>query len=261
MTIPNEILVAIGSAIVGGVVSVFKAFRFVHEGEKGVRLRFGRVVRRKDNVPRIIEPGFAFLIPFVETLKCHHVRQQSYRFPEQRIMLKDGLIFKISGMIVFKVTNVYSALFEIHDLDNSVDDICMAALRDEIQNLDHLELNNLTSISEKLIKRVSERGAQWGIEFSQFSLTDCAPTPETANLLNAGLGIKIRLSELIKSLEEVGLKLTDIGPNFAAALIGIPVVSSIQETNHAGNQLAQSKLEKESPPHIHLALNQKGVKE
>jgi regulator of protease activity HflC (stomatin/prohibitin superfamily) len=199
ISLSNDILSILGS-VAASVLGLHKAFRFVREGERGVKLQFGRAVRDKTGQPKIIEPGFVLLFPFVQTLVSHHVRQQSYRFPAQHITLKDGLIYKIGGMVIYRVNNVYKALFDIENIDHSIDDLGMAAIRDELQQLRHEELSDLTTVSGNLLRRIRDRTTDWGIEVIQFSLPECAPTPETANLINAGLGVKMRLDALKREL-------------------------------------------------------------
>jgi regulator of protease activity HflC (stomatin/prohibitin superfamily) len=240
MALPTETLTSILGAGVTTIFGIFKAFRFVREGERGVKVQFGKVLRDANNQPKIIEPGFVFLIPFMQVIASHHVRQQSYRFPEQHITLKDGLIYRIGGMVIFKVDDVYKALFEIENIDHSIDDLCMAAIRDELQKLNHEDLNDLDKVSKSLLERVMARASEWGIKILQFSLPECAPTPETANLLNAALGVKLRLEALKTGLEAHKLSLTTVDPNFAAVLVGIPLTATITSSSQRPGHVEQA---------------------
>lgn len=218
------------AAIIGGTVSLIKSFKFVHEGELGIRLRFGKAVCKKGK-PFVIKPGLIILIPFVDTLRRRHVRQQTLSFTRQRIVLSDGLIFEVSAIVLFKVVDVYKALFEIDNLDDSISDLCMSFLREEISSYDHLKLaKKQEEISERLLEKVQDFSNDWGIEFFRFSLTDCAPTPETANLINVEVGSSLRVKALIKSAEELNLSLDNMPPSLQAVLVGIPLVASLGET-------------------------------
>lgn len=160
-------------------------------------------------------------------MKRRHVRQQSYRFAEQRITLKDGLIYLIGGMIVFRVNDVYKALFEIDDLDNAVDNIGMAAIRDEVQKLNHKDLEKNEAVEKKLLARIKTRGDEWGVDFIQFSLTDCAPTAETANILNSVVGASLRIRALKAAATNLKISVNKLEPGLAAALIGIPIMATL----------------------------------
>lgn len=229
MQLSVEALTALVSLLAVGVPALVKAFKFINEGELGIKLRFGKALRDKEGKPKIISPGFVLLIPWVETLERHHVRQQTIRFANQKIMLKDGLIFNVTAVVIFRVSDIYKALFEIDELDDSISDLGMGLLRDELSPLDHDELADIGSISEKLLACMKEKADEWGVVFLQFKLTDCAPTPETAHLLNAEVGARLKVEALQKAIKGNGHEPFDLGtvdPGLAAVLVGIPLVAT-----------------------------------
>ncbi|MGD1069320.1 MAG: SPFH domain-containing protein [Bryobacteraceae bacterium] len=128
-TVISEIVGSLASLVVSGL-GLSKTFNYVKEGELGIKLRFGKASRDKDGKPRVIPPGFVMMIPWVDTLAKHHVRQQTIRFDNQEIMIRDGLIFRINAAVIFRVNDIYRALFEIEDLHTSITDIGMGILRD-----------------------------------------------------------------------------------------------------------------------------------
>ncbi len=216
-------------AIVAAITGLLKTFKFVQEGSLGIKLRFGKAVRDRNGEPKIMKPGILILVPFIENLRTRHVRQQTLHFDRQRILLKDGLIFTVSAIVLFRVTDVYKALFEIDDLDQSVNDLCMSVLREELSQHDHGSLaEQQEQISEKLLEAVKEFSEKWGIEFVRFSLTDCAPTPETANLINAEVGASLRVKALQEAAKLLDTEVSEIDHTFAAVLVGFPLVASLQ---------------------------------
>jgi regulator of protease activity HflC (stomatin/prohibitin superfamily) len=58
-----QMLTAVGGLLFTGV----KTIQFVQEGSRGLKLRFGKVVRSSDGTPKVVEPGFVWMIPFVGT--------------------------------------------------------------------------------------------------------------------------------------------------------------------------------------------------
>lgn len=211
----------------GIVVSFFKSFKFIQEGEQGIKLRFGKAVRDRQGNPRVIDPGFVLLIPWIESLKRHHVRQQTIRFVNQVILTKDHLTFSVNAVVIFKVKDIYKALFEIFDLNQSIEDIGMGLLRDEVSSRKHDELSDTEEISQKLLETIKVRAQEWGVEFVQFKLTDCAPTPETAPLVVVGTGAKLRAAALIEAAKDLGVAVQDLPPEIGAVLVGVPLVGAI----------------------------------
>jgi regulator of protease activity HflC (stomatin/prohibitin superfamily) len=196
------------------------SLRFVKEGERGLVLRFGQVVRR-DGKPRVIEPGFFFLIPQAESLVRRHVRQQTIELNEQEVILKDNTIWVVSAVVFFRVKDIYKALFEIDDLDGGVRNLCMGELRTVLQHLPRYDaIKEIDAVSRALMESVARRADEWGIEIIDFRLTNCMPTPETATFVTAQTAVTAR----VKALQDAGVM---HDPQLAAALLGVPVVTSL----------------------------------
>lgn len=202
------------------VAALLLSLRFVKEGERGLVLRFGQVVR-KGGKPRVREPGFLFLIPKVHSLVRRHVRQQTIELNEQEVILKDNTIWVVSAVVFFRVKDIYKALFEIDDLDGGVKNLCMGELRTVLQNLPRYDaIKEIDSVSRALMDSVARRADEWGIDIINFRLTNCMPTAETATFVTAQTAVAAR----VKALQDAGV-LHD--PQLAAALLGAPVVASL----------------------------------
>lgn len=219
-----QVLVAIG----GGFVTLFQSFKFVQEGSLGLKLRFGKVVRDRNGSPKVINPGFVWMIPFVDTLKRRHVRQQEVTLDEQVITLKSGLTFRVAGALYFRVTDVYKALFEIELLDESIEQLAMGAQRDEIaKHDDHNDLAETAKISQVIFDEIKKITDEWGVDLIDFRLTTVAPTSESAPIVNLEAGAAMRTKVLQSIAVETGVKVGDLISNgLAAIMIGAPLVAS-----------------------------------
>ena len=215
-------------AIGGAIVAFFKSFKFVNEGELGLKLRFGKVIRAADGKPKVIEPGFAWLIPWVDTLQRRHVRQQEVTLDEQTITLKSGLTFRVAGAVYFKVADIYKALFEISKLDESIEQLSMGVLRDEIaKHQDHHDLSDSGKIAADIFNKIKERTDTWGVALIDFRLTTVAPTAESAPIVNLDAAAKVRSDIITKMAEELGISPDElVRSGLAAILIGAPLVAS-----------------------------------
>lgn len=214
-------------ALVSAIITAIKSFQFVQEGEKGIKLRFGRARLDKSGEPKVIEPGFVLLIPWIETLKRRHVRQQTLRFQQQEIMLKSGLIFVVNAVVIFRIKDVYKALFEIEGVEESIADLSMGILRDEITSFEnHEDLANTEQISANLLKELKVKAEEWGVEFIQFKLTHCAPTAATESLVTVEAGARMKVDAL-KEVSGEGMDWKKIPPSLAAVLVGFPLVPTV----------------------------------
>ena len=64
------------------------------------------------------------------------------------------MIFQVSAMLLFTVTDVFKAMFEIDDLDNAVDTFGQAILREELSSRSHKDLANHETIGKALLDRI-----------------------------------------------------------------------------------------------------------
>jgi regulator of protease activity HflC (stomatin/prohibitin superfamily) len=222
----SDSLISIGIGLIGTIGTALQSIKFVQEGERGVKVRFGRVVRDRNNDPVIVEPGFVFMIPFVDTLVRRHVRQQTIELNNQTILLQDNTVFLVDAILLFRVTDVYKALFEIEDLEASLRNYCMGILRDIVSQKYMESINNIESISNQLFTELNTIANEWGIECIQFKLTNCSPTDETAQLLIIKQTIETRVKALTNNRAGIKAIQNDINSGLASVLIGMPMVSS-----------------------------------
>jgi regulator of protease activity HflC (stomatin/prohibitin superfamily) len=204
-------------------IVLFMSLRFVHEGERGLKLRFGKVVRNKSGKPIVIEPGFTFLLPKADTLVKRHVRQQTITLDNQEILLKDNSIFIVSAVVFFRVEDIYRALFEIDELDLAVRNFCMETLRTVLQGIDGADgIKDIEGISKKLEQAAESRFQEWGIKLVKFGLVNCAPSRETASFITALPAVRARFDALRSQ------RISD--PMMAAAVLGAPTINTLGES-------------------------------
>ncbi len=226
----------------GGIVS---GARFVQEGQRGIKLRFGKVVRNRDGQPRIIRPGFCFVWPAVETVRRTHVRAMTFNFPDQAVMLADGTVFHVSAVVVCRLHDddaaIYRALFDIDDLPGSVSDFCASTLRDVLAGLTHDQINNQEAVLDAVKAKVVPQLTLWGVHLDRFMLTDCSPSPDTARLVLIGAEAAFRAEALLAVAAKLdGSAVGGLDPMVAAAVIGTPVSVALSGRGAGGGGSAGS---------------------
>lgn len=233
MDIPTDLITSLVGAG-GGLFSLAKSFRFVREGEKGIKLRFGKAKRRRNGSgelePIIYDPGFTMLVPYVDSLVRRHVRVQTIELPQQTITIKNGLSYIVDAVVRFQVKDIYKALFVVDNLDQTMNNVAMAELRDTLTPYEDEEaMANVHGMSVKLTEKIKSHSDIWGVEIEQFSIVSCVPTPESQQIVNVKAGVKSRVGALIEGFKQLGIENKGIGeyPQLAAALIGIPVATAI----------------------------------
>lgn len=223
------LFIAIGGAIQGS--------KFIQEGQRGFKMRFGKVVRDRAGKPKVRNPGFIFVIPSVEHLVRQHVRQRTVLLPSQKVMLADKMTFEVAGMVMVRVRDtaddLYASLFNIDDLEGSVRDYVTSALREVLREMDHDKvLADRDGIVSELTSRITDQLGAWGLDVLSVHLTDCSPTPSSARAIQTEVEARMRAEALVA----VALKVAEspavarLSPTVAAALVGTPVVAQLGET-------------------------------
>jgi regulator of protease activity HflC (stomatin/prohibitin superfamily) len=211
-------------ALLMSIFVAFKAFKFVQEGEGGVKLRFGAVTRNSSGEPVVLEPGWLFLIPFVDNLRTIHVREKYLGLASQTVILKDKTTFVVDAAMNFKVTDVYKALFDINNLEEALGMKARATLREVCNLLSILgeEPSSFAEISEQVLTKMRPTTERWGVEVTSFQIRNFCPAAETAAFISAEIAVKTKIAAL--KAAEIDPK---DHPELAAALIGIPVMSTV----------------------------------
>ncbi|MDP3954614.1 MAG: SPFH domain-containing protein [bacterium] len=240
--IPLEAWILILSLIAGA----FKSLGFVREGERGIRLRFG-VAEKNNRDPSkgfvIRGPGMVFLIPFVDSLEKRHVRQQTVNLINQEILIGGAFPFTVSAVIVYKVSDVYKALFEISGLEESLANVATVMLQEELIKSDFENLAKEDQTSGVLLERLQGVASDWGVEIIDFGLTDFKPAPEIVSIISLSEGINLKIAAIKKGAELLGIPVEQMPSSLAAALIGIPVVSTLNDNKTIKWEAASSLLE------------------
>jgi regulator of protease activity HflC (stomatin/prohibitin superfamily) len=224
------------STIGGGIYTFFNTFKFINEGEMGIKLRFGKAVRyrfgSKKGQPKECHPGFILLIPYVDKLSRRPVRIQTIELNQQTITLESGLSYAIDAVVRFRVTKVYNALFMVDNLTTVMRNVAMSELRNVLTEYKNAkDMTKTGEMSDQLTKALKGHEEAWGVEVEHFSVISCVPTPESQQIVNAAAGANIRLEGLAAAFTSYGRAKEDVFrfPQLAAALIGIPVATMVSQ--------------------------------
>lgn len=217
--------------IVGFVGYAFmKIIKFVPEANLGLRMRFGRVVRDDKGYPKVYGPGMVVLIPQVEKLRIHPVRDQTMMLPDQVIILKDDTGWDVNATLKFRITDIYKALFEVDDLELGVRNFAMGKIRSILQQLaKYDEIKDVEKVSELLKRSMEQEQDQWGIKILDFHLVNCAPIAATASLISSKVAATARV-DAYNIIQQAGVKDVQV----IAAMLGVPVTATVSATKPEG---------------------------
>ncbi|MGP1923570.1 MAG: protease modulator HflC [Arsenophonus sp. NEOnobi-MAG3] len=91
--------------IVATLVVLYMSIFTVQQTERGIILRFGKVVRDGDNKPIIYEPGLHLKIPFIEMIKMLDARIQTLDIQADRYLTRENKDLMVDSYLKWRITD------------------------------------------------------------------------------------------------------------------------------------------------------------
>jgi len=152
------------SVIIG--VFLIAGIRIVFEYKRALKFRFGKYIKT-------LQPGFRWIIPFVETIQVVDIRVITINVVSQEVMTEDNVPCSIDGVVFFKINDPEKAVLEVEEFKFAITQLSQAALRDVCGKV---ELDTILSKREEMGKNiksiVEQETHQWGIEIIDVKIKD-----------------------------------------------------------------------------------------
>lgn len=154
------------------VVILARSIRIVPQANAGLVERLGRY-------HRTLEAGLTLIIPFVDRLRpLIDMRERVVSFPPQPVITEDNLVVSIDTVIYFQVTNPKSAIYEIENFIQGIEQLTVTTLRNVVGGLDLEQvLTSRDSINAALRGVLDEATGKWGVRVNRVELKAIDPPP------------------------------------------------------------------------------------
>ncbi|MDV7187263.1 slipin family protein [Lutibacter sp. TH_r2] len=171
--------------------------RIIFEYKRALKFRFGKYIK-------ILEPGFRWVIPFVETIQVVDIRVITINIVSQEVMTEDNVPCSIDGVVFFKVNDPEKAVLEVEEFNFAITQLSQAALRDVCGKV---ELDTILSKREEMgknIKSIVENETKdWGIEIMDVKIKDIQlPENMRRMMANQAEAERSRRARIILALAE-----------------------------------------------------------
>ncbi|MGP1931771.1 MAG: protease modulator HflC, partial [Arsenophonus sp. ET-DL12-MAG3] len=91
--------------IIAGLVMFYASIFTVQQIERGIILRFGKVMRDNENKTIIYQPGFHFKIPFIEIVKMLDARIQTLDIQADRYLTRENKDLMVDSYLKWRITD------------------------------------------------------------------------------------------------------------------------------------------------------------
>lgn len=149
---------AIALIVVVAMVLIAFAVKIVRQFERGVVLRFGRLVGVRN-------PGFNVIIPFVDRMTKVSLRIQTTVLEPQEVITRDNVTVRVDAVVYFMVIDPIKAVINVEDYRQATIQLALTTLRSVLgqSELDEL-LAHRDQINLRLRQIIDEQTeSPWGV--------------------------------------------------------------------------------------------------
>ncbi len=163
------IIVVVGIVVLIGLAL---ALHIVHQYERGVIFRFGRVVGEK-------APGLVLILPIVNVLRKVSLRVVTMPIQSQGIITRDNVSVDVSAVAYYRIVDATKSVVAIESVHAAIDQIAQTTLRKVVgqHTLDEI-LAETDTINVDIKDILEVETSEWGVLVTIVELKDIQ-LPET----------------------------------------------------------------------------------
>ena len=152
--------------VLAGLTFLGLAIKIVRQYERGVVLRFGRLIRTR-------EPGFNLIIPIVDRMIKVDLRVVTMVVEPQAVITKDNVTIKVDAVVYLMVQDPVKAVIQVADYVKATSQIALTTLRSVLgqSDLDEL-LFERDKINKRLREIIDQHTEPWGVMVSVVEVKD-----------------------------------------------------------------------------------------
>ena len=166
----NTALVVITVIVIVALVLLGLSVRLVQQYERGVVLRFGRLL------PAIREPGLCLLIPFADRMRKVSLQTVVMGIPAQGAITRDNVTLIVDAVVYYRVIDPVKAVINVQQYESAVSQVAQTSLRSVIgrADLDTLlsDRDQINSELQAVIDAPTE--GPWGLHIERVEVKDVA---------------------------------------------------------------------------------------
>jgi regulator of protease activity HflC (stomatin/prohibitin superfamily) len=146
-------------AVIIVVIYILSCIKILNEWERGVVLRFGRVLDQPKG------PGIIFIFKPIDVLRRVSLQQEAFEVPPQDIITRDNVTLKVNAVIFLRVVDPKRAVIEVSNYLYQTSQFAQTTLRSV---LGEVELDELLAHREKINLRLQaildQHTDPWGVK-------------------------------------------------------------------------------------------------
>ena len=161
------------------IVLAIKTIVVVPQGAEYTLERFGRYVKT-------LKPGLTFITPFLDTVGIKmDMRERVVDVPSQDVITKDNVMVTADAVIFIQVIDVRRAAYEVTNLENAIQNLCLTNVRTVVGSMDLDEvLSRRDEINARLLTVIDSATDSWGTKVTRIEIKDLSPPHDITQAMN-----------------------------------------------------------------------------
>ncbi|WP_160685195.1 SPFH domain-containing protein [Clostridium sp. C2-6-12] len=168
-----ELMIVLGVILLFVLAVVISSIKIVNTGYLYVVERFGQF-------DKVLEPGWHFIIPFVDYVRRKiSTKQQILDVQPQSVITKDNVKILVDNVIFYKVLNAKDAVYNIEDYVSGIVYSATTNMRNILGNMSLDEiLSGRDAINQDLLSIIDEVTDAYGIKILSVEIKNIVPPAE-----------------------------------------------------------------------------------
>ncbi|KAF2108495.1 hypothetical protein BDV96DRAFT_504391 [Lophiotrema nucula] len=160
------------------------------------------IVERMGRFNRILEPGLAILIPFIDRIAyVKSLKESAIEIPSQSAITADNVTLELDGVLYTRVFDAYKASYGVEDADYAISQLAQTTMRSEIGqlSLDHV-LKERANLNANITAAINEAAQDWGVTCLRYEIRDIhAPEPVVEAMHRQVTAERSKRAEILES--------------------------------------------------------------
>lgn len=217
------------------------------------------VVERMGKFLKVLQPGIALLLPFLDRISyVHSLKEIAIEIPSQNAITADNVSLELDGILYIKVHDPYKASYGVEDFKFAISQLAQTTMRSEIGSM---SLDAVLKERQKLntnINQIINEAAKdhWGVECLRYEIRDIHPPQNVVDAMHRQ--VSADRSKRADILESEGVRQSKIniaeGEKQAAILKAESTAVSIE-------RIAKTIAEHSGENAVNLQIAQEYIKE
>lgn len=143
------------------------------------------VVERLGKFHEVLQPGFNFIIPFLDKVAYKHsLKEAAIDIPEQICITKDNVQVAVDGVVFVQVVDPSKASYGISNYKFAVIQLAQTTMRSEIGKIDlDKTFEERSNVNRAIVSSIDEASIGWGVKILRYEIKNITPPKSVLNAM------------------------------------------------------------------------------